>query len=301
MIDKPTVLIVGAGGSMPYQFPSGMVLLRKICDFLDPDRMSVEMGALGGMVPPPQLHLFRNDLLHSGAPSVDEFLASRPELVECGKRAIACALIQFENPSAVIGRESKENWYEHLWGRLKTPKPEGLESNRLSILTFNYDRSLEFYLFHAIRSTYGLQPHEAQKFLRHIKIIHLHGHLGELEALPTINPVGRDFTSSISPASIQRAADKITIIHEADEGSATFDEARGYLEVAERICFLGFGYHPTNLRRLRIAKAPHRIIEGTSVGISPPEMNEAVRIIGSRFEHMTIPILDFLKQRGTLY
>lgn len=40
MINAPTTLILGAGASSPYGFPSGQQLMYKILDELNPDKTS---------------------------------------------------------------------------------------------------------------------------------------------------------------------------------------------------------------------------------------------------------------------
>jgi len=49
---------------------------------------------------------------------------------------------------------------------------------------------------------------------------------------------------------LSRLKDKIKIIHEAIDDTPEFEAARNLLSQAEIICFLGFGFHSTNLRRL---------------------------------------------------
>ena len=48
------------------------------------------------------------------------------------------------------------------------------------------------------------------------------------------------------------AANNIKIIHEATDDTPEFVEARKYLKDAIRIFFFGFGFHPTNCRRLKL-------------------------------------------------
>ena len=53
------------------------------------------------------------------------------------------------------------------------------EDNPLSVITFNYDRSLEAFFFRALQNLFGLPPDAAEDRRRMIKIIHVYGDLGE--------------------------------------------------------------------------------------------------------------------------
>ncbi len=285
---------------MPYGLPSGDRLLRNICDFLNPDIETNEKKILTSMnIDASELHRLRNDLLRSGASSIDDFLSLRPELVDCGKKVIACALIQQESPSHVTGRSATEDdWYPYIWGQLKAVTPDKLGGNRLTILTFNYDRSLEYYLLHAICGTYGISEVDAARHLACIQIIHLHGELGKLKQLDS---GGRDFSILISPESIASAASGITIIHEADEGNSEFDTGRAALEVAAEVCFLGFGYHATNLRRLRLTPKNGRSIWGTAFGMTDAEIGHVNNnFFGGQCNFSRMKILDFFRNNGVL-
>ena len=48
MIDKPVVIVVGAGGSVPYGFPTGERLKRAICDELKPVEHKSGSGIANG-------------------------------------------------------------------------------------------------------------------------------------------------------------------------------------------------------------------------------------------------------------
>ena len=57
--------------------------------------------------------------------------------------------------------------------------------------------------------------------------------------------------------------------------SEALTQARDLIQNAKRVCFLGFGYHPTNVRRLGIKK--DREVEGTVYGMTHQEMRQLVQ------------------------
>jgi hypothetical protein len=83
MIKKPTTLILGAGASAPFGFPTGYELLLNKVLLLDNTSNPVFESF-------PQVHVeaFKNALSKSGKKSVDSFLEHRPEFVPIGKSAI---------------------------------------------------------------------------------------------------------------------------------------------------------------------------------------------------------------------
>jgi hypothetical protein len=123
MITKPTVLILGAGASMPYGFPSGRDLLKTILDGLQPNTSSTlhttleELGMTKDCI-----WTFRNDLYYSGSSSVDAFLEHRQEFLEIGKLAIMLSLMPLEEEHRLFDMKVREqSWYEYLFGKLRTP------------------------------------------------------------------------------------------------------------------------------------------------------------------------------------
>lgn len=298
MISIPTALVLGAGASKPYGLPLGKELLLEICEFLHPQRQSNEQNLLEAMhFERDRLHWFRTDLLRSAAPSVDAFLEIRHEFLEIGKAAIACALIRREVSELVIERGAERNWYEYLWHCIRTDDPNDLWKNTVSILTFNYDRSLEHFLFNAIEATYGLTSDKVRAVFARLPLVHLHGQLGQLYALAG---QGRDYTAHRDPERVRTGAAGIKILHEAEDGDETFEKAREILCRSQIICFLGFGYHPTNIRRLGTAKMKLPIVCGTSLGMTGPEINEAYKNIGHACHVQGGHVLEFLRSSGVL-
>ena len=255
MITLPTVLILGAGASFPYDFPLGRDLLFKICDqsagLQAADRSHrkyVERIFSLTHANVDDLREFSDLLRHSMAPSVDRFLESNPDFIRIGKAAIAYALIPYEQETILIRNETLK-WYEFLFSHLQTPMADEFKENRLSIITYNYDRSLEHFLFIAIKNCYRLSEHEANELLQSIEIIHLHGQLGSYYFG---SDQYRAYRPDISNSILQRCVDGIKIIHEDISDEPQFEQARTLIAQARRVCFLGFGYDKTNMDRLKI-------------------------------------------------
>jgi hypothetical protein len=254
-----------------------------------------------------EINKFTDTLRRSGKTSVDAFLEQRPEFIPIGKAAMACVLIQCEHEPYLFIRDGK-SWYEYLFHQLDA-QFEDFGQNRLSILTFNYDRSLEHFLFTALKHSSGKSEDECAGKLKTIPIIHLHGDLG---ALPhTGATLARPYNSNISPEMLEIATKRIKIIHEGIENEQQFAQAEIILSKSEVVCFLGFGYHPLNMERLGfnsdglgnayLAKS----IVGSSFGLTSAESKQIAdryRInLGSfQVDCSNLDVLQYLRETGVL-
>ncbi len=160
----------------------------------------------------------------------------RPEFEEIGKSAIAAAILHFHSRQKL--RPKDGDWYGYLFNAMRSADNEF--GNNLSIITFNYDLSLEMYFEKAIISTFpNLNWIE---WLSNLPLIHLHGRLEEpSEQLEAYFRTPRFETAKAS---------NIKIIHKMDSNDSEFLNARNLLEKADVICFLGFGFEERNVRRL---------------------------------------------------
>ena len=81
--------------------------------------------------------------LHYSRISVDAFLEHRPEYLQIGKLSIALCIMAHEHEKKLFN--AQRNWYDYLRIKLNSSFDE-FGDNKLSIITFNYDRSIEHYL-----------------------------------------------------------------------------------------------------------------------------------------------------------
>lgn len=276
MIERPTVLILGAGASMPYGFPSGRDLMDGIISHLDPKHNSEMPSTLKKFgITDDTLKDFFRSLAYSGRLSVDEFLEHQPEYLKVGKLAISLCLIPYEEESRLFRSKhgetlKKESWYEYLFNELKTPF-DSFNENKLSIITFNYDRSIEHYLFTVLKNAYGKSDDECAEKLSKIPIIHVYGRLG---ALPWQGGITRKYEPEPFYDEIESVSEQIKIFTEVVDNSKEFKEARGLMRNAKFIYFLGFGYHNDNLNRLEAKKFDKIHPRGTAHGLGESRIDK---------------------------
>jgi hypothetical protein len=155
MISRKTVLIPGAGASRPYLLPTGaelrdLLLQRNYNSIL----RSLELSGprqqsyidwyqelLRNHIEQEQIEDFRRRFAESEIVSIDRFLAFNPEFENIGRFMIAAILLNCERTPHLKG-----DWYQILFNELTTEGPD-IPADLLSVITFNYDRSLEWYLF----------------------------------------------------------------------------------------------------------------------------------------------------------
>jgi hypothetical protein len=185
MINQKTTLILGAGASQEFGYPTGEGLYNKICEITQ--KKTTEYNTLLDLTKTPyDIEEFGEALLNSGLYSVDEFLQSRKQFNYIGKCAIALALIPYEDKDKLT-KGGSNNWYKHLFTEMKKDCDEtNFEKNKVSFITFNYDRSLEQFLFTSFKHSFSeMNDNKCSELLKKFKIIHLHGKLGHL---PFENP-----------------------------------------------------------------------------------------------------------------
>ena len=277
MITTPTVLVLGAGASYPYGFPTAKELKELICDAFSSrtEKASELLGGDESKYTAKQFFEFREAFLRSPL-SIDAFLQRRQEFLEIGKLAIAYCLIPFEDEANLYRRDRdlrRGNWYDYLAGKLDSPFEE-FGDNKLSIITFNYDRSLEYYLLNSLIHSHGKKRDECANALAQIPIVHVYGQLGE-------RPYPQQGSRQYRPNEVEyfiyvkTAADGIKLYHE--EAKVATEKARELLTGAKRVCFLGFGYHAFNVDRLKIGESLDlsTTIFGTTCGLIGMEIQKA--------------------------
>lgn len=263
------VLVLGAGASNPYGYPTGRELITEVVDGLEGENLALArlLRELGH-----EWHLlseFRTDLLRAGLRSIDTFLTRRPEYRECGKQAIAATLLPREHHEA-LWRSPKLEWYEYLFD---TVHPWILSHPQsLRIVTFNYDRSLERSLLNGMLSGLGMKGDDALAALDGLWVAHVHGHLGTLKERP--------YASKVDAPTVVEAAKRIRIVGEPLDISAR--KAAAWMDDVSKLVFLGFGFHSDNVGTLGLPSALNGSAKAfsTSIGLLDGEKAEASTMVG---------------------
>lgn len=306
MINEKTVFVLGAGASCPYGYPSGSRLRQRVClkqGFIHSytstgvDRQAVERRL-------PDMKKFKDAFNKSRIKSIDLFMAINPKLAPIGKYIIAFEIFRAERLS-FFGEEAKlnqeklsyrqgqglhspsdllsqtlfqgEDWYFYLYNRLiegqisKGSLPDFSKGN-LTFITFNYDRSLEQFLYESLSNSFTeVAESDISECLKKLKILHIYGQIAPLKWQDTEK--GVDYKPKLGELLLEGAATNIKTIYEQKK-SSELNEARQLLEQAKQIIFLGFGYAEENLEVLKLpnrTKKPTTEIYGTTFGLEVRE------------------------------
>jgi len=289
MITKNTVFVLGAGASSDFGFPLGLKLREEIIQrFNKPNKLEVEYiaQALCGSFPHefkdyiPPITQFANKLYHDADYSIDVFLERfQKTYLKIGKLAIAQILAKSENHDKLYG---SDNWYRILYQRMKKDASiDTFSQNKISFVTFNYDRSLEHFLYTSLMNfDENIRKEHVLAILNKIPIVHLYG---QLDYLDWQDSEGRVYGNSITVAQLRRYRENICIIFEnmTKEINDNFQKAIELLKQAERIFILGFGFHPINMDRLKLNEIKEKNIIATSYGLGLEEIEFIRRCLAS--------------------
>jgi hypothetical protein len=292
MIEKRTVFVLGAGASRPYGYPSGAELRKQIClerhdyrEYLNtyyryPDDAEI-------LEPWERFEGFADKFFKSDIESIDLFMERNRDLTPAGKYIIAFEMFAAEREShfreqAVEGQD----WYSYLFRHLtKGVVSEGklcdLPWEIVGFIMFNYDRSLEYFLYESLRNSFtNLPVHKLFALLKRITITHVYGQIAPLEWQSPADYV--DYAPRIAEALLQRAATRIKTIYEEKE-SPELAEAHELLQRAERIFFLGFGYAPENMEVLKLPELipPGCEVYGTAFNMMDKEVEHILHTVRS--------------------
>lgn len=296
-------LVLGAGASHAMCYPVGSELRRKILDLDKGDReiFAISAGLYGG---DGLLSKFIGSFRRSQMFSIDAFLARRTEFSDIGKRSIAALLLEMEDEGLLFNIENKDHWYRYFFNKFATESWEHLDFSKISIATFNYDRSLEKFLHESIKASYDRSDAEAAAKLKTLKIVHIYGCLG--------SPIlGEDnylaYGGEVTAERVKLAAGSLLVIPEGRDNDASLIMARDMLSEADRIAFMGFGFDETNVARLLATDTckkkkqqpgdmyKERRIVATCMGFTSAESMKAFRLIGQVLESACEDPPDFYK------
>jgi len=290
LIDKKTVFVLGAGASCPYGYPSGAILRKEICldfkkyiaylndNFSDSSERQIKLE---------NIQHFAKVFFKSSTPSIDLFLARNPHLATTGKYIIAFKIFDAEHSSR-FNEEAREgqDWCFYLFNRLTESVTTWDQFHNVSVgnirfVTFNYDRSLEYYLYESLHNSFtNIPEHDISCLLKSIKIIHVYGQIAPLKWQNPASyiPYAPKFTELL----LQNVAANIRTIYE-ERGNPELQDAQDLIRQAERIFFLGFGYAPENMEVLGLPDLipPECEVYGTAYSMMDSEVKHIQDILHS--------------------
>ncbi|MCX5817334.1 MAG: hypothetical protein NTX75_14035 [Proteobacteria bacterium] len=272
MITNNTVFILGAGASSSYGYPTGAELRRRICSEYATKLNNLLTGniIIDDNNPFTEVHesiKLATAFRESDIKSIDRFLAINPEFSDIGKMAIAMLILDAEKTD-IFRDNLEDNWYFYLYNKMIDTFTTGeaykwFGVNKITFITFNYDRSLEYYLFSRLKSLYyKISDSEIIEQINKIPIYHVYG---QVDDLPWQGG-NKQYGSTYKYNDIHSIKDRIKVIFERTDTEIEY--IRAAIGQAELIYFLGFGYDKINMK---------------AIGL-PESINAGSKVFGTAFE-----------------
>lgn len=289
-INYKTTIILGAGASMSYGYPSGSDLLALIKSKLKENYVKNKEIL---------------DLLSLARPfSVDSFLNNNPDFSTILKPLIGRIICACEGKQSKL-QNIEDDWIRYFFHLNKI----GFENYRF--ITFNYDRCLEYNLYGLIKGNHPkMSPEEIRLKVQSLNIVHVHGRVPYLEEelltdeeyliIPYAGivkkskerPKCRTFVDDFN----EYCNERILTVYEKKQDGLNLKFIDDNLKWAERIIFLGFGYLEENMDILNIR--PNRYkggVWGTSFGLGKVQIND-LSARGIKLSHTSYRAVDLFKQ-----
>lgn len=300
MIKEETIFVLGAGASIPYGMPSGKNLILNISRNLS-NRNYIEQ-LVNEEFTEGDIKRFSEALRSSSTPSIDLFLKNRPEFTKLGKTLIVQDLITFEKSGSVIN--FKTDWLSYLWQlMISDHSPQEFTQNRISFITFNYDRILEYFLFTSLQNMFGLSDDDTNNILREIPIFHVFGKLGNLpwEGSEKYRLLENNIGNYNN---LVELSESIITIYEY-ESKLIKNDIFKLLSNAKRIYFLGFAYHSLNVLLLRLDELDNdKYISGTTFGLRRQEIGRIKNIVPGKLINIcnydSLDIYNYMREEMLL-
>ncbi|XLZ69361.1 hypothetical protein ABT364_22940 [Massilia sp. SR12] len=277
--DMKTVYVLGAGASYEFDLPVGDKLKEQISSLFSysrgissGDQLCHEAFNMGTHIDG------KDELRHvefvnaakvicGGLPlalSIDNFIHNHRDdkyIERCGKIGIVRSILAAEEKSNLYVRQQNGSldftkcyatWAVKFVQLLTEQCPLENLPQRLSEITFivfNYDRCLEHFLLHALAASYNIDRDAAAKIVNNIKIYHPYGVVGNLHWMTGDHERHIGFGETPTAAQLYQLSKGIkTFTEGTDPYSSEIVAIQGSLREASRVVFLGFAYHPLNMK-----------------------------------------------------
>jgi hypothetical protein len=233
MFNIKTLLVLGAGASVPYGYKTSNGLVGSI---------STEKRGLYNQEEKDFISLFEK----SPSRTIDEFVFQNPSKKELAQKIIAKAICEYEaqyatQPWIDKGKKTHQDndWYKIFVATLLSgvQKPEDILKNNISVITFNYDVSFERYTTEALQNVeilkqgtkdYGKEF--CEKFFNE-NVLHVYGKIGDVK--------------SYGKRNLEDCYKNIKFIDDKDNNP---QEVGALIEDVERVFIFGFGFHDINIK-----------------------------------------------------
>ena len=292
MRSQKTVLVLGAGTSNGFGLPLGQdlrdTIARDLNIMFDDFGHRLQSGSWE-IVEALRLHIARPDgksgninphraaavQISNAMPlsgSIDEYIERHKDdtlKADCAKLAIAKAMLEAERKSSIFVdpmrrvddplRKSSNSWIARFLNDLTRGKTiNELETcfENVSIVNFNYDRCVEHFAYLWFQQMYDMAPEKATGIVSRLRIFHPYGKLADLPHENSNSHIA--FGGQIDAHRLLQMARSIRTYSESIASGSEILSVQDDLAAAEKVVFMGFGFHSQNLSLLSIPREKAR-------------------------------------------
>lgn len=287
MIRTKTVFVVGAGASAEFNFPVGGQLLTGIREALnftfdisqepktgdrglfkalkmavaDRDTGKADIERLNRLIRAG--HRMRTSAV--GGDSIDNVIDQMDDDIDAptvGKLAIAYSILRAEAGSTLANSHQgqapsletlEDTWLFHMLRMLRTDVRRSAVDRifeDVTVITFNYDRTIEHFLPLALSSAYNMPIEDAQEITKTLSVYHPYGLVGRLPWMVGNGPEGVSYGVLPLDRLGAIASEIRTFGERIDDEDRQLKQLRSAMDEAIHVVFLGFGFHRQNMRLL---------------------------------------------------
>lgn len=287
---EKAVFILGAGASYNYGFPLGKGLrhiivrsyqgvINEIQRNIRNERPNFSSSSLS----------FIDKFYKSSDISIDLFLSKFPDFEIEGKIGIIYNILQSETSSKFLEelsehkksrKEENDDWMWHLYikminGLNVVQSFDVINFDHISFISFNYDRSLEYYLYISINNGFNFKSigGNAKALMNRIRIEHVYGKVVDLPWEDNGANQSLEYKGfNVDNHKLIEWVDNIRVVY--NRKAASMQNIHSIIREADNIFFLGFGYDQTNLNLIGIPEIlnPDQKIYGTAIDNNEEEI-----------------------------
>jgi len=152
--------------------------------------------------------------------------------------------------------------------------------NKVAFITFNYDRSLEYFLYDSIYHAFYEKRHEIEKNVDAFipfPIIHVYGSVDEISPSDWYHDSCNYYGNFNYFELVEKLSKRIRVIGEERADNEIKEKVRELVKNYKRIFFLGFGYAQENLEAIDLLKKINyktTFVYGTALGMTRKEIKD---------------------------
>jgi hypothetical protein len=322
MFSQPIVFVIGAGASAEFKMPVGAELKKRIAQTLN-----FTKGPNSGDVRFYNLIITRfgdDGYVKAAAElsriigrfdSIDEALNwfSEHTIVSIGKSAIAWEILKAErtsnlynndDPNFISHASRHEAWTEQFLGMaISAVKRDCIWDvfSNVTIIKFNYDRTLEHYLYSALQRRFEVSEKDS---VRAISQLHIIRPYGTVRPLPwqkeQINRVEFGYDISNDFDQLHNISERIRTYTEQITEPELQHALTQAVNNAKQVVFLGFGYHQQNMRLISPSTQVGRYVLATVFGIDSNNYDRMIEMLRTKLLTAREPQLLPMKCRDLL-